>query len=211
MKTQMRFQKVLMVVTLVIAALCFVYSLAFLTGGLGNVRYYITSTGDIRTDYINAANFYDASQAYVGTSVVLSIVLIVLCALMFLFGCNKRRNYYITNYIIIIAVAVMAVVVAIYSFVCISNIMNLFYNDIAWTASKSDIANYFYESEIGTITRLRNNYPVDKSPLSFVLGYILYSLVFVDVAALVLNLIWKIKLMKGEKALLQNGLEMEVA
>lgn len=211
MKTQMRFQKILMIVTLVMAALCFVYSLAFLTGGLGNVRYYYPKSGDSRIDYINCAKFFDASQSYVGTAVILSIVLIILSALLFFFGCNTRRNYYITNYIIIGLVAVMAFVVAIYSFVCISNIMNLFYNDIAWTSSKSSVPEYFYSSELRAIGRLRDAYPVSKSSLNFVLGYILYAFVIVDVAALVLNLIWKIKLMKGEKALLQNGIEMEVA
>lgn len=203
MKTQMRFQKILMLVTLVISALCFVYSLAFLTGGLGNVHYYIPLEGDKYVDNINASNFIDVSQSFVATSIVLSIVLIVLSALLFFTGCNKRRNYYITNYIIIGLVAAFAVAVAIFSFIGISKVMNIFYNDIAWESGTNDGFNY--------ADKFDKNYPIGKSPVNFILGYVLYALVLVDVAALILNLIWKIKLMQGEKALLLNGLEKEVA
>ena len=203
MKTQMRFQKILMLVTIVIAALCFVYSLAFLTGGLGNVHYYIPLSGDTYVDNINASNFIDASQSYVATSIVLSIVLIVLAALLIFTGCNKRRNYYITNYIVIGIFAAFAVAVAIFSFIGISKVMNLFYNDIAWESGTNNGFNY--------AEKFNKNYPIGKSPVNFVLGYILYTLIFIDVAALVLNLIWKIKLMQGEKALLQEGFVREVA
>lgn len=203
MKTQMRFQKILMLVTLVISALCFVYSLAFLTGSLGNVHYYIPLDGDTYVDNINATNFINASQEYVSTSIVLSIVLIILSALLFFTGCNRRRNYYITNYIMICAVALFAVAVAIYSFVGISKTMNLFFNDIAWAAGTNDGFN--------VADKFNTNYPVEKTSVNFALGYVLYALVFVDVAALILNLVWKIKLMKGEKALLENGFEKEVA
>lgn len=202
MKTQMRFQKILMLVTLVISALCFVYSLAFLTGGLGNVHYYIPLEGDTYVDKINATDFINASQQYVSTAVVLSIVLIVLSALLFFTGCNKRRNYYITNYIAIGAVALFAVAVAIYSFVAISSTMNLFLNDIAWESGTNNGFNY--------ADQINKNYPVTKTSVNFVLGYILYVLVLVDVVALILNLVWKIKLMKGEKALLENGIAKEV-
>jgi len=203
MKIQMRFQKILMLVTLILAALSFVYGLAFLTGGMGNVRYYLPVDQGVRTDKINATNFFNASQSFVGTVVILSIVFIVLCASLYLTACNTRRNYYITNYIAIGAVVIIAFVVAIYSLVCISNVMNLFYNDIAWEAGTNGGLNY--------AEQINDGYPVGKSPLSFVLGYILYVVILFDVAAMVLNLIWKIKLMQGEKALLKEGYVKEVA
>ncbi|MDE6850072.1 MAG: hypothetical protein K2J54_01965 [Clostridia bacterium] len=177
--------------------------MAFLTGGLGNVHYYVPLDGDKYVDNINATNFISASQKYVSTSVVLSIVLIVLSALLFFTGCNTRRNYYITNYVIIGVIAIFAVAVTIYSFVGISTSMNLFYNDIAWEAGTNGGLNY--------ADKFNSNYVISKSSANFVIGYILYALVLVDVAALVLNLIWKIKLMKGEKALLQDGFVKEVA
>jgi hypothetical protein len=91
---------------------------------------------------------------------------------------------------------VVALVVVIYNLVAMSNVLNLFYNEIDWD---------LYEANKNA------NYPVSKSALNFVLGYILQVIVLVDVAALVLNLVWKIKLMKGEKELLANGFVKEVA
>mgnify|MGYP005796099855 FL=1 len=45
----------------------------------------------------------------------------------------------------------------------------------------------------------------------FYIGYVVYVLVIFNALAVVYNLIWKIKLMKGEKALLEAGLSKEVA
>lgn len=203
MKTQMRFQKILMLVTLVIAALCFVYSLAFVSGGMGNVQYYTPLEGDKIVDKINATEFMNYSQHFVTQMVILAIVFIVLTLLLFFTGCNKRRNYYITNYIVIGVVALFALAFAIYAFVGISKTMDLFYNDIAWDAGTNGGLNY--------ADQYNKNYPIWKSPINFVLGIILFVIVLVDIVALVLNLIWKIKLMKGEKALLENGFVKEVA
>jgi NADH:ubiquinone oxidoreductase subunit 3 (subunit A) len=196
MKIQMRFQKILMLVTLIIAALCFVFAVAFLTGGMGNVHYYLIVSGSQVTDTINALNFVNVSQAYVSTSLILSILFILAVALLYITASNSRRNYYITNYIAIGIVVVVALVVVIYNLVAMSNVLNLFYNEIDWD---------LYEANKNA------NYPVSKSALNFVLGYILQVIVLVDVAALVLNLVWKIKLMKGEKELLANGFVKEVA
>lgn len=199
----MRFQKILMLVTVIIAALCFVFAVSFLTGGLGNVRYYITRSGSSTVDKINATDFYNASQSFVTAAVVLAIVFIIASALLYLFACNSRRNYYITNYIIIGVVAVVGAVIAVYYLINISVVMNYFYNGIAWKTGTNGGNNY--------ADMMNENYPVDKSPLMFILGYVVCILVMCDVAAQILNLIWKIKLMKGEKELLEKGLSKEVA
>ena len=45
----------------------------------------------------------------------------------------------------------------------------------------------------------------------FYIGYVVYFLVILNALALGYNLLWKIKRMKGEKALLEAGLQKEVA
>ncbi len=203
MKTQMRFQKILSLVTLIVAALCFVFTMAFLTGGMGNVHYYIDVSGTVVTDKINALNFFNAAQSFVDGSLILSIIFILAVAVVYATATNSRRNYYVTNYVAVGIVVVAALVITIYSFIGISNVMNLFYNDIAWESGTNGGNNY--------AEKFNEQYPLDKSALSFVLGYILYAIVVVDVVAWVLNLIWKIKLMKGEKALLKEGFVKEAA
>ena len=207
MKTQMRFQKILSFVTLVIAALCFVYALAFLTGGMGNVHYYMPTAGTgERQDLINAKSFIDASQGFVSTLVIFSIVFILVVVTLFISASNKRRNYYVTNYVSIVAVAVFAVAIALYIIISVSNVMNLFYNDIHWEAGTYNGYNYADQ-----FVRYSEAYPVGKSPANFILGYALGVIVILTAVVHVLNLVWKIKLMKGEKALLQGGLVKEVA
>lgn len=203
MKTQMRFQKILSLVTLVIAALCFVYALAFLTGGMAVVPFYLIESGGVRQDVIHATDFVNASQGFVSTLVILSIVFILVVATLFITASNKRRNYYVTNYVSIALVAVFAIVIALYIIISVSNVMNLFYNDIAWEAGTNGGLNY--------ADRFNANYVIDKSPANFILGYILGVVVILTAAVHVLNLVWKVKLMKGEKALLQGGLVKEVA
>ena len=128
MKTQMRVQKILMLVSLVVSALVFVYALFFLTGGLADVYRFIDAQEG--TDYIHCAKFVSTSQSFVSTLVVLGIVMVVLVALMYLMACNSRRKYYITNYIAIGLFVVFALVVAIYLVAMVATVMNLYQNDI---------------------------------------------------------------------------------
>ena len=203
MKTQMRFQKILSYVTLVIAALCLVFTVSFLTGGMGEVASYIPLVGGKPDDRINATNFVNYSQSFVSNMLTLSIVFIVITALLFVTASNRRRNYYITNYVAIGIVVAFAIVVAIYILIGVSNVMNLFYNDIAWEAGMNGGKNY--------AEQFNSSHPIGKSPANFVIGYAMAVLVICTAVVHALNLVWKIKLMKGEKALLQGGLVKEVA
>ena len=116
---------------------------------------------------------------------------------LYITSCHNRRNYYITNYISTIAVAAFGVVLAIYTFACLAIALGLF-NQIDFAKLKE-----FQEN---------NQVPYySDSKASFMIGYILFVVVIANAAALILNLIWKLKLMKGEKALLENGLVKEVA
>lgn len=191
MKTQMRFQKILMFVSLVVAALTFVYALYFLTGSMGNVSYYITVRGTSSTDKINGQHFLDASQGYVGTAVTLSIIFIVIAVLLFVASCHKRRNYYITNYIAVGIFVGFALVMAIYLLVMVTDVMNIFYTEIDWDK--------LADPEVALAL-----HPVTKDATNFILGYILSVIVIVDAVLVILSTVWKFLLIRGEKKLL-NG------
>lgn len=188
MKTQMRFQKILMLVSLVVTALTFVFGLFFLTGSLGYATKYIGSTS------IGAENFVDASQSFVKTLVNLSIVFIVIAAILFITSCHSRRNYYITNYIAIGLFVVFALFMMIYIIVNVSQTMDLFLNEINWEIVPEKMA------------ALMGRYPMDKGDTyAFILGYVVAVIILVDAALLVLNTVWKVLLMKGEKKLLEDS------
>ena len=197
----MRFQKILMLVSLVVAALTFVFAISFLTGSLGEITYYVTRTGGIVTDSANAQNFVDKSQAYVGTAVVLSIIFIVIAAFLFVTSSQSRRNYYITNYISVGLYVVFALVMAIFIIIMCSDCMNLFLNDVAWEAGTNggkNIADQFLST-----------HPVTRQTGNFIVGYILAVIVLCDGVLMALSAVWKTLLMRGEKKLLAGSSNAE--
>lgn len=211
MKTQMKFQKILSLATLIVAAFTFVYTLCFFSGSLGDIYWNLEPvkvtagiTGDITFD-INAKNFYNTAQAFNDALFFLSVFFILIAVTLYITASNTRRKYYITNYISVIAVALYAFVFALYALIMVSKCFDLFVNDIDWATY---LAKYNYGYVEGAPRRFPY-YSDDKT--IFYIGYVLFAIVLVNAGALVFNLIWKIKLMKGEKLLLEKGFVKEVA
>lgn len=216
MKTQIRVQKILMLVSLVVSALVFVYALSFMTGGLADVYRYIDNT--TKKDYIHCADFVSASQDFVSTLVILAIIMIVSVAVMYLMACSSRRKYYITNYIAIGVFVVFALVVAIYMVVKVANVMDLYKNGILWDVGEGEAITRIIEKPDGSGYEVLNlhanyaeqarfypDYPLDPNQsYNFILGFILFVIVIVDAVCVALCTAWKVLLMKGEKKLLVN-------
>ena len=215
MKTQMRVQKILMLVSLVVSALVFVYALFFMTGGLANVYRFIDTEREI--DYIHCAGFVSTSQSFVSTLVVLGIVMIVLVAAMYLMACNSRRKYYITNYIAIGLFVVFALAVAIYMVVMVANVMNLYQNEILWKSGEGekviwiienpDVAGGYESLMVATNyadqSRFFPDYVLDPNQnYNFIIGFVLFVIVIADAACVALCTVWKVLLVKGENKLL---------
>ena len=195
MKTQMRFQKTLCLLTLIMSAITIVYAFAFITGGMATVG----DIFDYRNDYFNAANVYNYGQYVNYVILILGIVFLRLVALLHIFACQKRRNYYITNYIAIGVSALYMIVFAIIAMVLVGQTQAMFVSEVDWET--------FYGGSI-ILDRFAHT---GNSQVMFYIGYVVYFLVILNALALGYNLLWKIKLMKGEKALLEAGLQKEVA
>lgn len=195
MKTQMRFQKTLCLLTLIMSAITIVYAFAFITGGMATVG----DIFDYRNDYFNAANVFNFGQQVNDIILNLGIVFLCLVALMYIFACQKRRNYYITNYIAIGVSALYMVVFAVVGIILVVQTQVMFISEVDWET--------FYGGNI-SLDRFAHT---GDSQVMFYIGYVVYFLVILNALALGYNLLWKIKLMKGEKALLEAGLQKEVA
>lgn len=210
MKSQMKFQKILCLLTLIIGALAFVYACSFMTGDLAALYKWQSSKSalakpsQLGPDPIGADGVYAAASSTNGTLVVLAIVLIVASVFLFITSSNKRRNYYITNYVAIIGCATVYTVLAIVCIALISSVLAQFEGSIKWDV-------YWEYSQIKSSSGAARYGEYSRNYVMFILGYIMYAVVILNAAALILNLIWKIKLMKGEKALLAQGLVKEVA
>ncbi|MGN0805473.1 MAG: hypothetical protein ACI4MC_00420, partial [Candidatus Coproplasma sp.] len=130
---------------------------------------------------------------------------------LFITATNKRRNYYITNYISLGIVIAYSLVFAIILIVICATAMG-YANEIDYVKWK-EYYDAYTTDRYGNIS-YTNPRKYSESRLTLILGIVLAIVLLVEVAAWILNLIWKIKLMQGEKALLANGVEvkqMEVA
>lgn len=211
MKTQMKFQKILTLITLITAALAIVLALSFCTGVFEAVRHYSIKLAE--EDIWGGDALYVYSNGMNDMLLIMAIVLLLTVVLMCVMGCNKRRNYYITNYVAIGIFAVYALVFGIVLLVVCANCLNL-YGQIDFAAWRE------YEAEMemgagGEMVYSHSRYYNDNCATIY-LGIAMFVVLLVEIAAWVLNLIWKIKLMKGEKALLEQGAvekaaELEVA
>ena len=184
----MRFQKILMLVTLVVAALSFVYALSFCGGTIYQYNSLYDQLNKVE-EVEGAEALFLASQKYNDILIGLSVAFIVIVALNFVMASQSRRNYYVTNYVSIILTAVYAVVFAILLLVFVSNTFSLF------AAIDREVAEFEYSLVMDDFK---------YSVVNFILGYLMAALMIVNAVILVLNLVWKIKLMKGEKQLLKG-------
>lgn len=185
-----------MLVSLIITAITFVFGLFFLTGGLGYAGNYITVNG---VDLIGAQEFVDTiTKGYVKTFINLAIVFIVLAAVLYITSCNKRRNYYITNYIAIGLFVAFALAMVIYIFIMVGVAKDLYVNSIDWERVALQVADH-------------PEWPMSKTEnYQFIVGYLVAVIILIDAVLLVLSTVWKVLLMKGEKALLAKSAKTEV-
>lgn len=183
----MRFQKILMLVTLIVAALSFVYALAFCSGTVYQYgTLYLQSSGKERVP--GAADLFLVSQYDNGILITLSIVFIVVTVLHYIAASQKRRKYYVTNYVATGIVVLYQIIFAVLLIVYVSEVFSLF-NAIDRAAAED--------------AYLRDDFKY--SAINFIMGYVLVGVVVVNAVALILNLVWKIKLMQGEKKLLEGS------
>lgn len=211
----MKFQKAVALVSLIMAAVCCVYALIFMTD-MADMAYY-TTTQNGKEAFSGVDDLYSFANGINGALLVMAIVFLLISVTLYITASNKRRNYYVTNYVSIIATAAFAVVVAIFGIavisVCVAKYAALDhakYLELHNTWRDSNRNEVISAVSPGDGWSRRYPYYTD-SPAMFIIGYVLNLLVLGVAALNVLNLIWKIKLMKGEKALLQQGFVKEVA
>ena len=212
MKTQMRFQKYICLAVLITSVLALAYAFCYMSGGLNELSYVIDSKNNSifkAGDGYNDATLYLDIQGFNDTLMYCGIVMIVLSVLLYITACNSRRNYYITNYVATGVCAggniVMSLVLMIMNGMWLGEYLNIDFE--AWEKHNNEIKE-FYEL-IGEKVPKDAIYSSDPSIGWFVVGFIVYFLVIVACVLLILNLVWKIKLMQGEKKLLNGANTVE--
>lgn len=227
-KSQMKFQKIICLVALIMAAVLFVYSLGFITELYelfsptiavvnGKVVDLATKrnplTNEVIEDYVKGNEFYFEIQTYVvselhkingviqtvqvkhvGFNDMLvsgALIGIVITLLLFITSCNKRRNYYISNFVAIGATTAYNIGFAAWLIASLAR-----YEAKFKAVDHQALIDWFAREQFKE---------VDTNVVCFTLGYVLAALLIVVTGVLVFNLIWKITLMKREHKLLQNN------
>lgn len=195
----MKFQKILCLVLLILGALATVLSFVWQTGAFAALGDWVDPTNKtsmfMAAPGKNDATLYNEVQGFNNAMMYCGIAMILLAVLLYITACNKRRNYYISNYVATGLCAggniVMSLVLMIMNGIWLGKFQNVDFE--TWKANDEL---YFTGNKMAT----RYN----DSIAWFIVAFLVYIIIIAASVMLILNLVWKIKLMNGEKRLL-NG------
>ena len=119
-----------------------------------------------------------------------AIALILLAALLFVTSTSSRRKYYVGNYVATCLNVVAEIGVTIWAHLQISSFKSQFIKTVDFDALEM-------WSGIWETPALTKN-----STFWFDIHYLVFALVLIAAVLLIVNVIWKRRLMQGEKALL---------
>jgi len=192
-KKQLRFQKIICMLCLIAAAVSFVYSLGILTDIYDGL--YLATDPKKPTDdgRVAGSTIYYQMQTFNSQFVNFSLVLILLGALLFLMNTHIRRKYYIGNYVSIGLYSLASVACVVWSHIQIAAYKVQYLTTVDFEALKE-------------LCEMKNK-PFIKSTTMLDLHYVVGAFMLICVAGLVYNMIWKIRLMREEDALIKAGEE----
>lgn len=195
-RKQLRFQKIICLLCVIAAAVTFVYSLGILTDIYDGL--YLATNPKKPTDdgRVAGSTIYYQMQTFNAQFVTFSIVLILLAALLFLMNTQIRRKYYIGNYVSIALYSVASVACVVWSHIQITAFRVQYLTTVDFEALRE-------------LCEMKNK-PFIKSTFMLDLHYVIGALLLISAAGLVYNMVWKIKMMREENALIKAGEEVAV-
>ncbi len=179
---QLVLQRVVMVAALVLSCLTFVVALGFSTD-VYNLNYHADSSSTLL--YVDGAELFYQIQPFNKQLLRDAAILMVLCALMFVFLTHKRRLYYVSNYI------TTAVYAGFAGYLAATLLANSLY--IKELYGKVDFERMKEVTEMLNMRYMESTFMLDASITVSIL-------LFVLILFLIINLILKSVWMRKEKA-----------
>ena len=184
-KKQMLVQRIVCFAILAAAALVFIYSLGLVTDlHYNNFAYYAE---DPKYPLFEGANIYNEIQPFNRNLTTAGLFMILSAVLVFVFGSHKRRKYYVGNYVTIALNALLSIGVSVWGIANVIKYKEMYYQ-IDFEALK------MYQ-ELLTL-------PYDISPFWFNAGFYVFGIAILGAVLSILNLVFKVLVMKSEKQLL---------
>ncbi len=192
-KKQIKCQKLLCILAIVACAITFLYALGLMTDLYDALYSTMRNPYDFtETDVPGSILYYDM-QDFNRSLLKYAIGLILLACLLFLTQTHVRRKYYIGNYVSVGLFCAAAVAYSIWAHGQIESYKTAFLTGIDFEALKKH-------------AKMWKTAYVD-STFWFDVHYVVYAILLVVTALLLVNLIWKIRLMKAEQRLIAAGKE----
>lgn len=195
-KKQLRFQKIACLLAVIAAAVSFIYSLGIMTDIYDSLYSTMMNPSDLTQTFVPGSIIYYDMQDFNKLFVNLSIGLILVACFLFVTNTQIRRKYYVGNYVAIGLYSLAALGVAGWSHLQISAFKVQYLTTVDFEALKS------FAEMWGK--------PYIESTFWLDLHYVVLALALVSVAALVGNMVWKIRLMCAENELINAGKEAVV-
>ena len=192
-KKQIKCQKLLCILAIVACAITFLYALGLMTDLYDALYSTMRNPYDLtETDVPGSILYYDM-QDFNRSLLKFSIGLILLACLLFLTQTHVRRKYYIGNYVSVGLYSVATVAYTVWAHAYIEGYKAAFLTQVDFEALKK-------HAEMWKTAYVDSTFWFDAH-------YAVFAVLLIITVLLILNLIWKIRLMKAEKRLIEAGKE----
>lgn len=189
-KKQLKVQKGLCLAAIIVSALVFLYALGIMTDLYDSLYDTMRNPLDVfQTDVPGSVVYYNM-QEFNRVFLNYTIVLILLAVLLFITNTHKRRKYYIGNYVATGLFTAFSVYLTVFA----HNYIEIF--KAQWL--QVDFAALKEHADLwGTL--------YTESTFWFDIHYLVFAILLIVAVLLVVNAVWKFRLMKAEDALIEEG------
>ena len=192
-KKQIKCQKILCIAAIIACAITFLYALGIMTDLYDALYSTMRNPYDLMETDVPGSILYYMMQDFNKTLLKYSIGLILLACLLFLTQTHVRRKYYVGNYVAVGLYSVATVAYTVWAHAYIEGYKAAFLTQVDFEALKK-------HAEMWKTAYVDSTFWFDAH-------YAVYAVLLVVTVLLLLNLIWKIRLMKAEKRLIEAGKE----
>lgn len=189
-KKQVSFQRIICFAVLIVGALFFVYSLGMLTDLYDTMYSMILDPNNLDNAKVQGARIYYDMQPFNRLLLRCSIGLILLACALFLTNTHSRRKYYFSNVLFTVLNAAADVAMAIWCHFQVSAFRTQYLSTVDFAELEKRL------SRRGTYT---------DSTFWFDIHWLVCALALAAAILLIVNLIWKKKMMQGEQELLRSS------
>ncbi|MDO5327385.1 MAG: hypothetical protein Q4G00_11790 [Clostridia bacterium] len=189
-KKQVTFQKIVCLISLVAGALVFVYSLGLLTDLFDTLYSMIPNPNNLDSAKVQGARIYYDMQPFNRTLLRCSIGMILLSCVLFLTNTHSRRKYYIGNAVATALNVVAECAMAVWCHIQVSAFKAQYLTTVDFAELEKRL------SRRGTYT---------DSTFWFDIHYLVCGVAIVAAVLLIVNYIWKKKMMQEEQKLLRSS------